>query len=40
MWLAQFDPQQILAFERMPIWDYYTILDKKIEIAEKAAKKK
>lgn len=35
MWLAGFEPSAIINFERMPIWDYYTILDKKIEIATK-----
>lgn len=36
--LAGYDPVQILSFERMPIWDYYSILDKRLEIAEKNKK--
>jgi hypothetical protein len=39
MWLAGYDPVQMLGFEKMPIWEYYTVLDRKIEIAEKQKKK-
>lgn len=38
MWLAGYEPQAIISFEKMPIWDYYTVLDKKIEIVERQKK--
>lgn len=39
-WLADNDPSRIEAYLRLPLWDYWQILDNKIEHFEKQKKKK
>lgn len=34
-WMAQDDPNKIDAFLKLPLWEYWTIVDNKLSLFEK-----